>query len=415
MTHETLFKRTKTGAIQYWKVLTSPDEHHGCHIVKESGQLGTISPITHREFLNCGKNVGRSNETTPEEQAESQALSDWTKKHDEGYKTLKDLGIITPGEDHVFEIGNGEGYFAGYGTLEAALNNEMPKFNSDSNGNPKPMLATCYTKVKNITYPCYIQPKLDGVRCLMVVDTDANPLLGGPVKFLSRSGKDYLTLGHISSDVITYLADQLEHPIQFILDGELYNESISFQEIIQAVKKQCPNSLKLKFRAYDIVNNQLQKTRLAQVKELVKVIDSPHVVLTETYIAHDLTEVKKCHDQWVNEGNEGAMIRLTNGSYSQGQRSRELLKVKEFDETEYKFYGWDLGQRLEDLLALCATENGSQFKAKMIGTREQKEALYIKYQGTNITSDMKLTVKHFGLTTDGLPRFPIGKGIRDYE
>ena len=319
---------------------------------------------------------------------------------------MKDLGIITPGEDHVFEIGNGEGYFAGYGTLEAALNNEMPSFNSDANGQPKPMLATCWTKVKNITYPCYVQPKLDGVRALLIA-TDEDIII------LSRSGKQYTTVGHIVDSVVDYM-EANNYPA-FILDGELYSEEISFQEIIQAVKKQCPNSLKLKFRAYDIVNNQLQKTRLAQVKELVKVIDSPHVVLTETYIAHDLTEVKKCHDQWVNEGNEGAMIRLTNGSYSQGQRSRELLKVKEFDETEYKFYGWDLGQRLEDLLALCATENGSQFKAKMIGTREQKEALYIKYQGTNITSDMKLTVKHFGLTTDGLPRFPIGKGIRDYE
>ena len=400
---ETLFKRTKTGAIQYWKVLTSPDEHHGCHIVKESGQLGTISPITHREFLNCGKNVGRSNETTPEEQAESQALSDWTKKHDEGYKTLKDLGIITPGEDHVFEIGNGEGYFAGYGTLEAALNNEMPSFNSDANGQPKPMLATCWTKVKNITYPCYVQPKLDGVRALLIA-TDEDIII------LSRSGKQYTTVGHIVDSVVDYM-EANNYPA-FILDGELYSEEISFQEIIQAVKKQCPNSLKLKFRAYDIVNDDNQRQRLQQTQQMVASIGSEHITMVETQITDNPEHVKNLHDQWVSHGYEGAMLRMFDGIYAQGQRSRQLLKVKEFDSNEFAFKTFEFGQRgVEDLIAVCWTEENKEFRAKMIGTRAQKEQLYaqIDLEGSF------LTVKHFSWTTDKLPRFPIGVAFRSYE
>jgi len=90
---ETLYKRAKTGKIQYWQVevkaLTYPT------IFKESGQLGTTSPLQHMEPIKIGKNIGKSNETTPMEQAISQAHSDWNSKRDEGYKSLKDLNLIT--------------------------------------------------------------------------------------------------------------------------------------------------------------------------------------------------------------------------------------------------------------------------------------------------------------------------------
>ncbi len=91
---ETLYKRTKTGAIQYYAIsVTLQDNWRGAQIIKESGQLNTDNPIIHVEKINAGKNIGKVNETTPEQQAELQAESDWKKKKDEGYKSLIDLGI----------------------------------------------------------------------------------------------------------------------------------------------------------------------------------------------------------------------------------------------------------------------------------------------------------------------------------
>jgi ATP-dependent DNA ligase len=267
------------------------------------------------------------------------------------------------------------------------------------------MLAMDWKKVKNIPYPVYIQPKLDGVRCLMIVD-------GGIVKFLSRSGKDYTTLDHIAEDIAKYMGGYIDGPTQFILDGEIYSDELSFQGITAAVKKQRPESLKLHFRAYDIVNDELQERRLVNTGNLVQAIASPYVHFVTTIWANDEAQVKSYHDAAVEEGYEGAMLRLPEGKYEQGARSSSLLKVKEFNENEFTLSGFERGQREEDLLAVC-TIKGKSFRAKMIGNRKEKQELVEKY--AHIHGEIKITIKHFGWTDDGLPRFPIGKAIRDYE
>lgn len=402
MKHETLYKRSKTGSIVFWEISVYPFDKHDdspVEIVKGSGQLGTSSPIVHMETVAKGKNIGRSNETTPLQQAEAQALSDWTKKHDEGYKSLRDLGF------HVLVEGDGT-------AIKEHLEKYLPQFNTDASGNAKPMLATDYTKVKNIKFPAYCQPKLDGVRCLLIVRFNVGA--DYPVTFLSRSGKPYTSLDHIADQVGNYCFTKGEKPTEFILDGEIYSDELTFQEIVSAVKAFKPSSLKLKFRAYDMIDAVDQALRWEYTKDLVEILNSEHISLVENVTVHNMLEVKELHDKWVSEGYEGAMIRHLDGMYGQGQRSRDLLKVKEFDETEFAFKNFEFGQRgVEDLIAVCWTADGeSEFRAKMIGTRAQKEELY----NQNDTSEGRsLTVKHFGLTEDDLPRFPIGKGFRDGE
>ena len=94
-TLDTLYKRSKTGKILYYSISTQLCSDRGIYseIVKESGELLTKNPIIHKEVIKMGKNIGKANETTPEEQADLQMMSDWLKKKDEGYKSLKDLDI----------------------------------------------------------------------------------------------------------------------------------------------------------------------------------------------------------------------------------------------------------------------------------------------------------------------------------
>lgn len=387
MVLDTLYKRAKTGKIQYWQieVVEASPANYGWGIVKESGQVGTENPIIHRETITQGKNIGKSNETTPHEQAISQAQSDWVKKHDEGYKSAQDLNW-----DNTVDL-----------TLTEWLEGTLPQFNTDASGNAKPMLATDWKKVKKIDYPVLIQPKLDGVRCLMIVSATDEIDGTSSIRYLSRSGKDYTTLNHITLSCTFPVGE-------YILDGEIYSDELTFQEIIAAVKKQRPESLKLKFKAYDIVNSENQVERWAQTKDIVEYIDSPEIQLVPTLIAHSEEDVKKSHDAWVQQGYEGAMIRILRGTYAQGQRSRDLLKVKEFDETEYPFLRWEIGQRPEDLIAVLDANAQGEFRAKMIGTAEEKVSLQNHSSATGM-----ITIKHFGFTEDGLPRFPIGKAFRD--
>lgn len=399
---ETLYKRSKTGKIVYYKVEVT-EYANNFVIRKESGQLETQNPIVHEEEVYQGKNIGKSNETTPQQQAESQAQSDWLAKKDTGYKSLADLGIghQNGGVHH--------GVFTIHGVVqvpalsfEEILNKTLPKENTDSAGNTKPMLATDWAKVKSIPYPVFVQPKLDGVRCLMicsVTDTTCN------VRFLSRSGKDYSTVNHI--------IDNTTFPRgNYIVDGELYSDELTFQEIIQAVKKQCNNSNKIKFNAYDLVNENEQNHRLVSLEFLISTLNSPYITLVPTVTANNKEEVETFQSNYLNEGYEGAMIRFTNAMYEAGARSRSLLKVKTFDDTEFTFHGFNVGQREEDLIAVCKTEAGDEFRAKLVGTVAEKEELRKKemeYLGK------QLTVKHFGWTdsVNPLPRFPVAKAFRE--
>lgn len=394
-----LYKRAKTGAIQQWRVFTAFREDWGAQIIKEAGQLGG-KQTRHIEEINSGVNIGKANETTPIQQAENQAVSDWKAKKDSGYKSLEELGIIQC-----------DGYVTKDGqdlSLEEMLEVQLPQFNSGVGGIPMPMLAKA-VDWKKVTYPCYVQPKLDGVRCLLVVEPRRDGDLS--IRFLSRKGKQYTTLDHIAVDVA-----KLDPKEPFILDGEIYSEDLTFQQITAAVKKQRPESLKLKFRCYDIVDDRDQVDRALSARSKVEAIGSHYISWVETGIANSKQDVLDCHNQWVQQGYEGAMIRLYDGYYGQGQRSSHLLKVKEFITDEFKLKDFEFGQRgVEDLIAICETSNGVEFKAKMQGTKASKEELSAWWCATGRHEEHVLTVKYFGITDEGSIRFPVGVGVRDYE
>lgn len=397
-TFDTLYRRSKTGAIVYYKVsVDEGDIDHAPIIVKESGQLGTVSPVVHRETVYQGMNIGKSNETTPIQQAKLQAESDWKRKKDSGYKTYAEVMVSTTGGE-AFAYAR----VTDQATIKEDLEHCLPEFNSDAQGNVKPMLVKDWKKVSKVEYPCFCEPKLDGVRCLMIIS-------GEDITFLSRSGKEYTTLGHIDASM---RANAGEVPANFVLDGEIYSDDLTFQEITQAVKKQYPNSLKLHFRAYDVVSALNQWDRRLQLINLTDAIGSEFVKRIEWTTVNSAEEVKIYHDAYVQQGYEGAMLRAKYGKYEQGFRSSGLLKVKEFNEEEFEFYGFTKGQREEDLIAICQTETGLVFNAKMIGSKQQKEEMVQEAIDKQLQHGSPITIKFFGWTTDGLPRFPVGKGLR---
>lgn len=370
---DTLYKRAANGAIRKWMVSVYEEPFGQFNVQRLAGQVnGTFTPAIDYDVQ--GKNIGRANETTPEYQAEFNAQSYWNKKKDEGYKTLSEIGVST----------------------EAELWSALPEYNTDAQGNIKPMLAKTVNWAK-VEFPVLVQPKLDGVRCLMVVKDDE-------IYFQSRSGKMYTTLGHIESELLEHIRGE-----NFILDGEVYSHEISFQEIISAVKAKGINSSKLHFRAYDTVDSMPQSARIQTLSSYLRKMNFKTVHFVETHLVHDKERVMELHSKWTEDGYEGAMIRFLDGKYKQGVRSSELLKVKEFNEEEFDCYELTTGKREEDVIALCRTAEGKEFKAKMMGTREEKEELMDAFEPA------KLTVKFFGWTNDNIPRFPIGKSFRNYE
>ena len=125
-------------------------------------------------------------------------------------------------------------------------------------------------------------------------------------------------------------------------------------------------------------------------------------------------DLRTKHDEYISTGYEGIMVRNADGLYKLGYRSPDLQKLKSFVDNEYTIINYKEGEGTElgCVVWQCETSSGDRFWVRPMGTQEERKAYYNdgnKYLGA------KLTVRYQELTDDGIPRFPVGVSIRDYE
>jgi len=97
-----------------------------------------------------------------------------------------------------------------------------------------------------------------------------------------------------------------------------------------------------------------------------------------------------------------------------GHRSADLQKYKEFKDDEYKIVGFKEGDGIEKgcVIWVCETKDKKPFSVRPRGTHEDRAAAF---KTASKAVGKKLTVRFQELTEDGIPRFPVGLAIRDYE
>ena len=320
------------------------------------------------QYTATGKNVGRSNETTPEEQAVLENVSKSKRKIDKGYVKTKKAAV-------------------------APATNAL--------GLKKPMLATSLDKVKpeSIEWDtAFVQPKLDGHRALFVDGV-----------LYSRSGK-VINLPHIV-DAINASGCQHLH-----LDGELYLHGKTLQELGSLIKKLTPESEQVEYHIYDVVDENASFSERTSEFWTIAEFD-PKIVVNPTYDVFDMEEVTDLHKDWREAGYEGTMLRFGTDGYGTDKRSRKLLKVKEFHDAEFKVVGYEEGKpyiRGDEVFQvpvwICETEDGAKFNVTANGTMQQKDAQWIERD--LLVGDM-LTVKFHNMSKDNIPQLPIALQWRD--
>jgi DNA ligase-1 len=208
-------------------------------------------------------------------------------------------------------------------------------------------------------------------------------------------------------------------PPTIILDGELYSDTLTFQEIVGLVKRETlkkgddEKQLQIKFHIYDIVNEMPYEQRYANLQMLFNKYKFKYLELVKTEMCESEEKMKELHSQYVTDGYEGIMLRNKTGPYKNA-RSIDLQKYKEFFDDEYEVVGYKEGEGVEEgcVLWTCKTPEGKTFNCRPRGTREDRADMFIngkKYVGK------KLTVRFQELTDDKVPRFPVGITFRDYE
>lgn len=367
--HETeiLYKKTSTGKIQQWRAWVETTDE-GFLLKVESGQTDGQKTETAGRVINEGKQ-----KRSAREQAIFEATSKVNKKRDEAY----------------------------FDTIEQAQN-EVKLL---------PMLAHPFTKRKhNITYPAIVQRKFDGVRCLAILNAD------GTVKLMSRKGKEFPHLNHIRKSIATANSDT-----NLVIDGELYSDTLTFQELVGLVRRVTlkpgndKQMLEVSLRVYDCIDLQKEPDFVERYEVIKRVTaDAEYLSLVENTFVSKEAEIHAAQAKFVEEGYEGAMVRNLKGAYRIGKRSADLQKVKTFLDGEYRIVDYTEGTGNEKgcVIWVCETPEGRQFRVRPRGTQHVRKALF-KY-GQDYVGEV-LTVRYQELTDDGVPRFPVGIAIRDYE
>lgn len=388
-----LFGKDKGGKYKVWAIGTTESGDLTIAHGQEDGKM------TIKHELIKPKNVGRANETTPEQQADIEAQGRIKKQVDKGYRYTKE-------------------------ELE-----ELPLL---------AMLAGDYTKIpKRIKWKngVDLSDKFDGVRCVAKCST------GGVITLESRTGQAW-DVPHLLSE-LSFIMQPGD-----VLDGELYLHGYVLQDITSAVKRTDTQAKvdaarkkmertcggdkfadaqiefneavaihelrpKLEFHVFDIPSDKKWFERLEDLNEYAGRFREDGLVKLVKYIrAFSEEEMKVAHKDAVRRGFEGIMLRNRDGLYESGKRSADLQKYKEFIDSEFVIL--DVEPNKDDGSAFLVENdlNGNTFSVTLGSMSERAEF----YANKKAYIGKLITVQYQSRYKDTLlPQFPTGKAIRDYE
>ena len=365
MIHDKLYKLDSKGKLRVYFIEQENDKYRmitGLAAGKQTKSKWTVSEP---------KNVGRSNQTTAEEQSGLEIAAKYTKKKASGYFT----------------------------TIEEAEDNPKGLFF-------EPMTADTWEKVakKYKVFPMIADPKLDGMR--MTIDSKLHPI--------SRKGKDILTVPHI----IIELEEFFKLYPDVILDGELYNHEYKedFNTLMSIARQIKPTEedlilaeKNLEFHIYDVYfknsPNKIALNRKHILKSYEELKNLQYVKVVNSVIVDNQAALDIIKEQNLLDGYEGTMTRGPQSIY-ENKRSRWLLKHKDFI--------------TEEFIILDIIE-GKGNRSGMAGN------IVIDYKGNNVDPGIRgdfsyfkdllinkdtyigklATIRHFGETPDGSLRFPV--------
>ncbi len=362
----TLFAKAKTGKIKQWNI-----EVEGSTITVLHGQVdGKMTEQVHT--VTKGKNIGKSNETTPAEQAMSEAKSKWTKQLDKDYReNVEDIPTST-----------------------------------------LPPLAKKYQDYASALGSEYdVLCKLDGVRMTAFYNN-------GDVLFQSRGGKPY--------PVIQEIADELYEKVwrswpQKIVDGELYCHGMHLEDITSAVKKHKDSTAKIEFRVFDMFDpdkpNMVWEDRYREYGALIgndeTNIRVRAILATRAYSEQ---QMKALHDRYVAIGYEGVVLRKLGTTFVFGHRTADFQKYKVPLDAEFKVIRFDVDKN-GCAVPICYLDNKvdperCEFKAPLLGTREYQQEI-AQNQDKYIGKHLKVVFEAY--SKYGVPAKPKGHAFREVD
>lgn len=308
------------------------------------------------------------------------------------------------------------------------------------------MLANSWekrTKSFKLYYPVIVQPKLDGIRCLVNYDR-----MSCELKYRSRTNK-YWNFNYLFDEEINAMMPFFPTEVQF--DGELYVHGeflqkiasiVSVQKTFEELKdkkdkksKEDLETLKLRnqFLKYNIFTVIAEKKTYEERREmLINAYKSGEkflgrkfekVTIVEDNVVDSEEEIEFLLDDYTYRGYEGIMIyklgyslpkdKISESYYKSG-RSWNLIKVKAFEDEEMKILEVNAGKGKAVDLAKTKVVDSQGVTHEVVIAKEDSIRKKILQNPEDVIGKMA-TVKHYGRTKDGKLRHANVTSIRDYE
>lgn len=352
---DTLYKQGKTGAIQVCNIYVEHDT-----VIVEFGQLN--GKMQSKSTVCTAKNVGRSNETSAEQQAILEAQAKHVDKVKSGYST----------------------------DISAPVTVQLPQ------------KVKSYLDNKHLVkFPAYTTPKLNGVN-------GTYWLIDGQLSLTSRGGESY--------PLIPHLEDQIKQAMELLqtdcLNGELYIHGEHLQDIQSAVKKPNKLSPRLQFHIFELPNiNQQYHTKSTLFGKLNATLGLSHVIGITPIVITSHEEATHWYDIHMLSGFEGSVIYNMDATYQFNVRSSSVLKYKGTLDLEVKLLSYNVDKNGHPVFN--AIYNGKEFKVKPKGTDKERKDIISNFESQY--KDKYYTIEYECFSRDGIPLKPIGLGLRDCD
>ena len=356
----TLYKTNKNGSIQQWSIEVS-----GPTFTCTYGRVG--GKLQSQQTICKSVNVGKSNETTPEQQAVLEAEALVAKKLKSGYSY----------------------------TIDATPSVQLPM-----------KVKSYQDQLHNVKFPCISTPKLNGVNGLY-------KRIDNQLTLYSRGGEVYPEIPHLTKHIHDIM-DELGHNE---LNAELYIHGQHLQDIQSAVKK--PNSLspRLTCNIFDIADStetyEHRRTKLITIYNTLESID--HVSLK--YIGfltgvecHSHEQIELHYNQCMDRKLEGTVIKNLSALYQHNVRSSDMFKYKKTQDAEYQIVDCETDKNGHPVFH-CITPEGKVFKVKPKGTDAERKAMIVNFESQYLNKWYK--IEYEMLSKDLIPLKPIGLCLRE--
>lgn len=280
-----------------------------------------------------------------------------------------------------------------------------------------PMLAQTLKISKNkpnMEFPFYVQPKLDGFRCMSRNNKEK-------VELISRTNIEYKGFATLKDELFINIFSRIPKKGfgsgNLYLDGELYIHSMPFEELSGKLKKaqnhEDVDVPDVQFRVFDCFDTDFLDIPFSERTEFLKKLlkNNNKITFVPTCLVQDIKEMKDFFSDYITEGYEGLIAR-SDSNYEINKRSSCLKKYKECKDEEFEIVNFKEaeGRDKGTVIWVCKTRDNIEFSVRPRGSIDLRKE-YFK-NGKNYIGK-KLTVIYQELSENGVPRFPVGKDIRE--